>query len=156
MHIFKFTIYNITSKLRHSEKALKPDILFIEKESGESLKHMPLLLYLFLLEENFLCDLRVSNKICFIKYTYGGVTTVVHQVKDPVLFLWGCGLSPWLLNGLRIQHCPKLQCRFQTCLGSAVVIGCGIGLRCSSSSTSSQWTSICHRHAYKKNIYIYI
>ena len=31
--------------------------------------------------------------ICWKEYL--GVSIVAHQVKDPVLFLWGCGFNPW-------------------------------------------------------------
>ena len=60
------------------------------------------------------------------------------------------GLIPGSLSELKIYCCPELQCRLQTQLGSGVavaVVGAG---SCSSNSTPSLGTSICHGCGPKK------
>ena len=56
-----------------------------------------------------------------------------------------------LFSGLRIGRCHELWCRSQT--DAAWILhccGCGIGQRCSSYSTPSLGTSICHGCGPKK------
>ena len=50
-----------------------------------------------------------------------------------------------LISGLRIQHCHELWCRLQTRLGSHVAVALMYTGGCSSDSTPSLGTSICHR-----------
>ena len=55
-----------------------------------------------------------------------------------------------LLSGLKIQHYCKLQCRAWTWLGSGVTIAVVKAGSCSSDSTPSLGTSICHRYGTEK------
>ena len=48
------------------------------------------------------------------------------------------------LSGLRIPHCSKLQHRLQVCLRSGVAVAVVQASSCSSDSTPSLETSICH------------
>ena len=54
------------------------------------------------------------------------------------------------LSGLRIWHCHELLCRLQTRLGSCVSAAMLYASSCSSDSTPSLETSICHRCGPKK------
>ena len=60
------------------------------------------------------------------------------------------------LSGLRIQHCHELWWRSQTWLRALVAVAVALALAmavagsCSSDSTPSLGTSICHRHSSKK------
>ena len=56
--------------------------------------------------------------------------------------------SPVLLSGLRIWHCHKMQHRLQIWLRSGIAVAWAGG--CSSNSTLSLGTSICHRRSTKK------
>ena len=57
------------------------------------------------------------------------------------------------LSGLRIWHCRELWCRSQVQLGSHVAVAVSVAedIGCSSNSTPSQGTSICHRCGPKKH-----
>ena len=55
-----------------------------------------------------------------------------------------------ILSELRIQCCPELWCRSQAWLRSQVAVAVGQARSCSSDSTPSLWTSICHRCGPKK------
>src|SRR5512134_2112105 len=55
-----------------------------------------------------------------------------------------------LLSGLRIWRCRELWCRLQTQLGSHVAVSVMQDGSCSSNSTPSLGTSICHRCSPKK------
>ena len=54
------------------------------------------------------------------------------------------------LSGLGIQHCHELLCRSQTRLGSGVAVAVLWAGSCSSDSTPSLGTSVCHRGGPKK------
>ena len=54
------------------------------------------------------------------------------------------------LSGLRIHCCPKLRCRSQTWLRSGVAMAVVWAGSCSSDSTPSLGTSICHGCGPKK------
>ena len=64
--------------------------------------------------------------------------------NKPELYPWGWRFDPWL-SGLRTWHCCELQCRSQMRLGSGIAVPVAVASRCSSNSTPSQGTSICHR-----------
>ena len=55
-----------------------------------------------------------------------------------------------LLSGLRIQCYHELWCRLQTWLGSHVAVALAVASSCSSNSTLSLATSICHRCSPEK------
>ena len=55
-----------------------------------------------------------------------------------------------LLNGLRIQHCYELWCKLQMRPGSPVAVAVVQAGSCSSNSTSSLGTLICHECSPKK------
>ena len=55
-----------------------------------------------------------------------------------------------LLSGLRIWHCQELVAQITEQLGSGVAVAVGQAGSCSSDSTSSLETSICHRCGPKK------
>ena len=55
-----------------------------------------------------------------------------------------------LAQGLRIQCCHELWCRSQTWLGSHVAVAGVQASSCSSDSTPSPGTPICHRCGPKK------
>ena len=55
-----------------------------------------------------------------------------------------------VLSGLRIYHCHELSCRSQNRLGSCVAMAVVKAGVCSSNSTPSLGTSICHRCGPKK------
>ena len=54
------------------------------------------------------------------------------------------------LSGLTIPSCHELWCRLQTQLGSCVAVAVVQAGSCSSDSTPSLGTSICHRFSPKK------
>ena len=58
-----------------------------------------------------------------------------------------------LLSGLRIRHCRELWRRSQTQLGSGVAVAVTQASSCSSNSTPSLGTSICHGCRPKKHIH---
>ena len=73
--------------------------------------------------------------------------------------LWLRGLKTWLVSlhsliALRIHHCYMLHCRLQMQLGSCVAVAVAVAVvsagSCSSDSTSSLGTAICHRYSPKK------
>ena len=72
------------------------------------------------------------------------VTAQQKQIWPGTMPLWVRPLASF--SGLRIQCCSELWYRSQTCLGHH----CGCGLSCSSDSTPSLGTSICHRYSPKK------
>ena len=55
------------------------------------------------------------------------------------------------LSGLRIWHCHELWCRLQMWLGSCVAVAVVLACSCSSDSTPSLGTSICHGCGRRKD-----
>ena len=92
----------------------------------------------------------------------GVVEDLDHKRNMLELLLWLRRLWTWLvcmrlwvwslalLSGLRIRHCRELWCRTQMWLRSGVAVAVALAGSCSSDSTSSLGTSICHTCSYKK------
>ena len=104
---------------------------------------------------------QVECKVTVVSDGVGGGGTKVHKN----IFFWSsrCGsvvmnlatMSMWVwslasLSGLSIRPCHGLQCRSQRRLGSSVSVAVVLACRCSSNSTPSLGTSICHRWGPKK------
>ena len=65
------------------------------------------------------------------------------NLKYPRGWVWSLAS----ISGLRIQRCPELCCRSQMCLGSGVAVAVAQACGCSSDSTPSLGTSICHGYS---------
>ena len=92
----------------------------------------------------YTCSLAIQN-------TIDGVPIVVQWKQTQVVSMRMQVQSMALLIGLRIWHCHKLWCRLQMRLGSCIAVAVAQASSCSSNSTPSLGTSICHRCAPKKN-----
>ena len=75
---------------------------------------------------------------------------MAQQVKNLTSTPENVGLIPGLAGGLRIHCCCKLQHKLQMCLGSGVAVAVLEASSCSSDSTPSLGTYICHRYGSKK------
>ena len=81
---------------------------------------------------------------------YIGIPVVVQQKW---IWLVSMKMQVWslaLLSGLRIRCCCELWCRSQMQLGSLSTVAVVQAGDCSSDSTPSLGTSICHNHSPKK------
>ena len=72
-----------------------------------------------------------------------GVPIVVQWLTNPTSIHEDTGSIP-VLSRLRIRHCCELWCRSQTWLGFRVAVAVVWAGSCSSNSTPSLRTSICH------------
>ena len=79
-----------------------------------------------------------------------GVPIVSQQIKNLTSIHEDVVRSLALLSGLRIQLCCKLQCRLEMEFGSQVAVAVAMAGSCSSDSTPSLGTPMCHRHSPKK------
>ena len=86
-----------------------------------------------------------------------------HRIRVPIVAQWEqiqlVSMRMWvrslaLLSGLGIWHCHELWCRSQTRLGSHVAVAVVQASSCSSDSTPSLETSICHRCGPEKQSYL--
>ena len=80
----------------------------------------------------------------------GGVPVVAQQIKNRIGICEDTGLILASLSGLRIQPCCKLQPRSKIQLGYLVAVTVVLAGSCSSDSTPSQGTSICHKFGHRR------
>ena len=96
---------------------------------------------------NTIYHLYVESKIKHRSSHHGSVEMILTSIHKDV----GCP-SLALLRYLRIQCCHELWCRSKMQLGSCIALAVVEACSCSSDSTPSLETSICHDAALKRQI----
>ena len=95
-------------------------------------------------------EIHFKIKYLLVKPIFIGVSVVVQgkqiQLESMRMGVWSLAL----LSGLRIWHCRELWCRLQIWLGSCITVAVVWAGSCSSNSTSSLETCICHQCGPKK------
>ena len=79
-----------------------------------------------------------------LEFHHGSAVTNMTSIYEDV------GSIPASLSGLRIQCCYELLCRWQVRLRSGIAVAAVQARSCSSNSTLSVGSSICHRYSPKK------